>query len=531
MSSRFIAAASRALLCLSVALGLAGCKQEIHFTKAPAYGAPPPSTPRREPTFLAVSIPVDIAAARLVAAEAVPERLGRVVDWVHNAACARRAQWVECAGARVDIDLERKGPARLEVARGAVSIEVPLAYTLVARGLGWARDISETRQGQLVATVTIDAGLTGDFEPDVRMRDAVALSEPQLPALRTHVAIGPHVAARLRRPLLSVVEALRRELAAPGIREQTDRAWRALHVPIELNRDLQVWMRAEPERVRAVGFQSDRDGTVFRMAIQARIASFNGPRPTPLLPRPLPALAAEPAGELRTRLQLPVPISSDAMLEAVKAAFPASEILRTGDADGPTVSVRVRDANLLPARGLLSVELQLDVAEPGQFFGLIGSAHIVARPVFRAQSALLELEGLSFPDQPPPRSRSATPTQFPSSERERRIARGTAEPARGPRIGLEPFASRISKAARMDLSRLLRDVVPHANSALVQTLPEGIVLGGRFDEASIATIVPTREGFEVTFELTGALVMTAAPAAAGDGVAAQAARPGAERVQ
>lgn len=531
MSFRFVSPASSALLCLAAMLGLAGCKQEIHFTKAPVYGTAPPLIPRRDPTSIAVSIPVDIAAARRAAAEAVPEKLGRIVDWVHNATCAKRTQWVECAGARVDIDFERKAPARLDISHGVLSVEVPLDYTLVARGLGWARDVSETKQGQLVATMTIDAGLAGDFEPDVRMRDTVGLSEPNLPALKAQVAVGQHLAARLRRSLVPVVEALRRDLAAAGIREQTDRAWRALHAPIELNRGLQVWMRAEPELVQAVGLHADRDGIFYRTAIQARIASFNGQRPSPLLPRPLPALAAEPAGDLRTRLHLPVPIPSDTMLEALRSAFPASEILRTGDGDGPTVSVKVRDANLLPARGLLSVELQLDVAEPGQFFGLIGSAHFIARPVVRAPSALLELEGISFPDQPPARSRSAAPTQFPASERDRRIARGTAEPTRGPRIGLEPFASRISKAARMDLSRLLRDVVPHANSTLGQTLPEGVVLGGRFDEATIASIAPTREGFEVTFELTGALVMTAAPAAASEGVAPQAARPAIERVQ
>jgi hypothetical protein len=513
MSSLF---ATRILIVCTLAtfgVGLAACKQGVQFTKAPVYGPPPPSAPRREISAIAVATPLDLAGPRRAADEAMPAKLPRIVDWITNATCAKRTRWVECAGARVDIEIERKGETRITLSQGLLHVEVPLAYEVTSRGLGWARHVTETRTGEVTATVAIEARLTGDYEPEARVRDEIRLSEAAIAALRGKVALEPHIAPRLRRAAAPIAEAVRRELAEARVKLETERAWAALHAPIEFNCDAQVWLRAEPERVHSAGFV-ERGGTVaWHMLVVARLATFTGQRPPPLIPKPLPEPQRESVEDLRARVLLPAIITADPLIDAIREAFPPAEIIRTADGpDLPPLAVCVRGDELNPARGLLAVELQLEVTEVGQWQGLIGPAHFVGRPVFRPQSSTIELEGVAFPDRPPSRQRLPA-SHLPTSERDRRV-NVAIEGVRGPRIGLEPFASRISRAARLDVTRLLRDVLPHANSLLGQHIAAGLVLTGRFDQVQISGVAPTRAGLEITFELAGALAIEAAPRAA-----------------
>lgn len=513
MSSRFATRLGLVAALAGAGAGLAGCKQDVHFTKAPVYGPAPPAPPRREVSAIAVATLVDLLPAARAADTALPQTFSHIVDWATNAACARRTRWVECNGARIDIDLHRNGAAKVTVAGGVVLVEIPLRYEAVTRGLGWAREIAETRKGELTGSIAIEARLGDTYEPDVRVREEVRLSEATMPALKARIGLAQHVGPRLRRAAQPIADAVRKQLAEARVKADAERAWALLHTPIELNRDAQVWLRAEPERVHAAGFVQQGDDIEFRTVVVSRVSTFTGQRPAPLLPKPFPVPSREAPAEARTRIQLPAVIGYEAMLASVQQAFPAGEVLRTSDVpDAPPLAVRVRGAALHPARGLLGMELQLEVAEPGQWNGLMGTAHFVGRPVFRAQSGLLELESVSFPDRAPPRQRLPS-GHVPTSERDRNVNKAI-EPTRGLRIGLEPFAGRLSKAARVDVSRLLRDVLPHVNSLLGQPVGDDLLLTGRFEEAKVVGVAPTRDGFEITFELVGQLTISSPPRAA-----------------
>ena len=59
----------------------------------------------------------------------------------------------------------------------------------------------------------------------------------------------------------------------------------------------------------------------------------------------------------------------------------------------------------------------------------------------------------------------------------------------------------------MDISDVLRDVLPHMNSLFERPLGSGFVLHGRFDAVSVSRVRPARQGFEVTFDVEGTLTL------------------------
>ncbi len=487
-------------------LTLTGCKQEVHFTKTPATGPSPPAAMRRETATVFLGIPVSFSAVEAVAETAIPQDLGRIVEWIDDAACAKRTRWVECNSARVDATAQRNGPVTFEIVNGRPSLKIPLKYQYSARGLGWARDISEAKSGQLVATLSFDAGLSPQFEPEARTRDDLAFDQSAIPVLKGKFPIGRHFGPRLRKAISPVADALKKAISEQGVRDMTERSWRALATPVELAREPQLWLRSEPEKIAAGGFASEGNQILYRIAMTTRITIQRGARPAPPLPRRLPELVRTMPAETRTKIRLPVIIPSEPMVAAVRKAFPAQEILKTDDGPGTTpIGVKVRQISLYPARGQLGIEIELDVVEPRQWFGLIGTAHFVGRPVVRGDTGLLELEAVEFPDQKQRNAAAQRPKSRTSENQQKTL-----------RIGAEPFAGRLSRSARLDMRNVLRDILPHANGLLGQPLTDGFSLSGRFDEVVIGDIEPARDGFEIGFEITGHLLLRHEPPRAPD---------------
>ena len=502
---------------LALAVLVAGCKQEVQFTKAPPFGPSPPATVRRDLTTIQIGLPVDLTAAVELADKALPESLGKIVDWIDDAACDRRTRAIECNGVRVDIEVQRNGSVTLALADdGRLAITVPLKYDLTARGLGWASYIRERKSGVITATIPIDVALNAAFEPDARLKEPVTLSERTVPALKGKIAMARHLDARLKKPLAPVLEAIRLGMGAKDMRATTERAWRALYTPMELNREPQTWLRIEPERIGHAGFVMDGDRLLYQLGIGARVSVANGQRPAPLLPRRLPELTpnsgalAAPAAkrapegrvvDTRTQMHLPVVMSLTPMLAAVRDAFPGSEVHKTGPGtETAPIGVKVRHLSFFPSKGDLGIEMQLDVVEPSRWVGLIGTAHFVGRPVVRA-NGILELEAVQLPDH---KARAKGAKGAPRA----------AEPSNVPRIGPEPFDGRIARSARMDLRNAIRDVLPHANGLFDQSLGDGFVLRGRFDEVTVAGVEPVRDGIEITFKLGGSLNLRYEPTSA-----------------
>ena len=117
----------------------------------------------------------------------------------------------------------------------------------------------------------------------------------------------------------------------------------------------------------------------------------------------------------------------------------------------------------------------------------------LGKPVLQP-NGILELENLALADNKHSQTRTA---QKPA----------VSAPGLAPRIGDEPFVSRIARTARLDLTGTLRDLLPHANALVNQPLGGGFSLAGRMDEVTVASIEPVRDGFEIVFAIKGQLMM------------------------
>lgn len=507
----------RGICVAGLVLGLGACKQEVQFTKAAPIGPSPPAARKVDETLVHVTVPVDLAPAIALAQTALPDDLGRIVDWLDDAACGRRGRGTECNGARVDIQMTRNGPVTLHAQGADLVLAVPLKYDLAARGLGWARDIREQRTGEIEALIRLDVTLRDGFEPEVQLAETIKLSQPSLSALKGRIGIARHLDQRLRKPLRPVAEAVRTQLAAAGLHPRAQAAWQALFTPIELSREPQLWIRPEPRRIAGLGLTEDKGQLSFRIAIRSRMSVHKGQRPAPLLPRAMPAIerveradqpaegaaaSLVPSVRAPSTLDIPVFVSWDSMRAAVRKAFPEGEVIRPIDEGGqlPT-AVKLRKIDLFPSRGRLGIEMELDVVEPAKWYGLIGTAQLVGRPVVR-KDGVLEVEAIELYGQP---TRAGRPRPEP------RPSDGT----RSVRLALEPFGSRIARHARLDIGSLVRDILPHVNGLIGQPIGDGLRLDGRFEGATIVGIDPVRGGFEVVFRLEGRIAIETANQQAG----------------
>jgi hypothetical protein len=503
MGSRVRSAAAVVTVVLAVTAG--GCQESVQFTQSPPIGPPPPIGPAA-PTTLFVGIPVELSGVARRVDALIPERIATVVEWVGNAACSRRGNSaaVACTTARVDAVIGREGPVALAVRGERLLLHIPLAYALTSRGVGWAGALAESTSGQVMATASFDVSLTPGLAPTVRLSDEIVLSAPVLGVLDGQMAISKHVVPRLRRLLAPSAEALGTALAAVLTRDRVEQAWRALHAPVTLDRELRQWLRAEPLHIAGGGFATVEGEIIWRLAVSSRLQVFTGERPNPLLPRPLPEVS-EVAPERQTRLPLPVLLSSAPLLSNLRAAFPPGEVIRAETSDGVALGVAVRNLAVLPSRGQLSIEVQLEILEPEAWVGLQGAAHFVGLPVVRPEAGLLQIDRIGL---------AGTNGRLPA----RGPGLGTIGRSQGPRIAPEPFVGRLAAAARMDLALVLRDALPHVNSLFERPHGSAFVMRGRFDEVRITAVAPVMSGFEVTFEFKGGLLLAPAERASRLGV-------------
>ncbi len=176
--------------------------------------------------------------------------------------------------------------------------------------------------------------------------------------------------------------------------------------------------------------------------------------------------AAPPAP---SSLDVPVFVGWETMRAAARKAFPEKEVIRPLDEGGQVATaVKLRGIDFFPSRGRLGIALALDVIEPAKWYGLIGTAHLVGRPVVR-KDGILEIEAIELYGQPA------------GSARARRDP-GPGDGTRTLRLALEPFGSRIARHARLDIGSLARDILPQVNGLIEQPLGEIEPVGGAWQQ-------------------------------------------------
>jgi hypothetical protein len=492
----------KVLLPLAV-LGLAACNQEVQLTRDPFPGPLADAENKLSPTVVFVGAAVDLTAARTQIDASLTEKISPIVQLIDNAACGRRNGQADCNDARVDGDVERNGPVTLDVTpAGRIELTVPLRYSLRARGLAWARDITDASSGTFTVKLPYEVFWTASYAAEVRIKeDAIVWSETSIKVLKGKLALSKVVEAKLRKSLNGSGELMRKAIADTGMKDTVAQAWTALHRPIELSGTPTLWLKSEPERVFPAGLSAADGRTFLRFGIGGNFGIIAGQRPSELIARRLPEPSRAdqlPKDQvLQTSLKLPVLISLAPLKKAVAAAFPKDEIVETqADKQTAALGVSMKSATVYPSRHHVVIDFAVDVARPRQWLGYVGRAQLLARPVLRRDEGVVELKDLSFPA---------------LSVKDAKEAKSSKKPLR---IGQEPFARRFALIARMDVAAELQAGIERANAIAEMPAGNGLLLSGRFDKSGAATMETARDGLLIQLPLEGELMIRAEPAKA-----------------
>jgi hypothetical protein len=507
--SRWNARASTAAA-VAACLFLTACKQEIAFTRVPPSTASEQTAKPNESTIF-LAVPVDLSPVVQAAEQAVGDKIAVARVETTDAACDRRKNaWLECMGAPALTELSRDGSIEVGVEGHSLVLRIPIKYTLNAKGYLWASYLTDNKTGTVTVSVPFDVALGPGYKLDVRMGREFFWSEKTISFLQKgKVSLASLGDAKLRSQLTAAFEPLKQAIANQPIREAVDRAWRALHSPIELSRAPQLWLRSLPERVTGGGFAVEGANAVYRIAIDARIGVHRGERPSALHIKPAPdparvmpqQQAAHAAKLQQTTLRLPLDVGLEALSRSLAAAFPKSEVIETlADAKAQPLKLRVTGTHLFPSRDRLALELQLAIVHPTRLAGLTGKAYLLARPQLAENNTVIEIADVAFP--------AAPPIEKPSKDA-KELASASI------RIGEEPFAGRFARAARLGLGSEITDLLPKLNRLINQRLDERMEITGRFDGVTVSAVEPVRDAFRLHLEFAGRLTLKFGTATAG----------------
>jgi Domain of unknown function (DUF4403) len=481
-------------LCVATA-GLAACKQEIQFTRTPFAGVIEPDH-RAGETTLFLGTPLDIATVITATEAALPGQIARSREFVDDLACdKRKGPYFECIGAVVTTEVTRTGPPTATADGNRLLLTIPVTYDISARGHGWASYLTDRKTGTTSVAVPFDVSLSPTFGLDVRLSGDLIWAEKSVQVLKGKVPLARMADNKIKAQLKIISDELRQALATQPIRDNAEKAWRALHAPVELARGPSLWLRGQPERIYSGGFAMAEGTMLYRLGIDAKVSIHRGERPAPLVVKPLPGPLRQPLAKSsadgskieagQTVLRLPYDVGALALQQALDAAFPKGDLIDTrADSKSSPAKVRVVSASTFPARDKVALELTLDVVEPSRLLGMTGKAYLVGKPIFAADTGILDVREIGFPGAP---------------QKSGKAPEGVV------RIGEEPFAGRFASAARLDIGKVIEGMLPRINAMISQPLDETMELSGVFASLHVASVDPIKDGFRLTLELKGTL--------------------------
>jgi hypothetical protein len=472
---------------LAVAMYAHQGKSALNFTREP-LAAQANSEAREVATTVFVALPVDLDSVRTRADELFPERLAKVAEVLPNSSCANGLHGYSCTAAKVEGEITRSGPTEIEARNGDVLIRVPLKYELSARGTGWTSNLSEQKSGAVVLTLAIEANLGTGFALEPSAREEVS-GGGDVALLRGTVNIAKLLEPRFRELQKSTIDDWRRALSAPRLKAAAARAWSALSQPLELGKGSGLWLRAEPARMVGAGFALDEGKLSYRLAVATRLALIEGDAPAAAPQRPPLQGHDVAAAKGVSRVRLPVLLDLEPMRRTVEAQLVQETAIETrADRFSDPITVAVRSARMYPVFKQVALELDLEVTGPKPAGGYSGKAYLVGRPVYKAETATVALEDVTFP---------MLTSRETSSDR---LAPGA------PRIGVEPFASKLA-AGRIDVARAVKEALPRINHVLNQRLADDLVFKARFREVGGATVETESDSVYLMMDLDGELVL------------------------
>ena len=473
------------------ALALSACRQEVRFTNipVPVVGDVGDDEAKSGLTTVFVAVPIRLSSVAARLDQAIPGELKRFVAWLDDIACFKRKTYVQCEGARTDLYLSRDGAVKITPAGNQLNLEIPFKYVLKARGLGPARTLTETKTGRLVAVAGLKVQLQRGLTAKAELARSIKWSRREIKVMNGAFRLADHADGRIRRLLRDMAQSLTAALQNAPIRASAKQVWDALHAPIKLHTEPNIWLSTKPERIADGGFASRNGQTVYQIAIGTRMRVVTtGVEPVSYFAAPMPRRGERFDGQQRSILRRTVAVKYDAFARALKAAWPAP-IEMPGAMIRTPMRVHVNDVELFPSRDLLAVGLDLDVETPDRAFDLTGMAYLTARPVLELKKRILTLRDVKL----------AKPNVIAG------IGAGTGKRLR---LSAAPFVAGIKQSVKVDVARPLDNLLGVTNAMLNRDIGNDLWLHGRFETARAALVRPRRDGLQLDVDLVGELYIS-----------------------
>lgn len=476
----------------------------LAFTKAPPRTAFK-IEPKPVSTALFAALPIDPREALQDADAALPQRLAIIKESVANAICARRVKEIECVSGRLEGEVSRNGPLQLTARDGKLHLSVPLKYDIIAHGVGWAKSAEEKMSATLTASTQLDAVLHSGHSLELTAPDAWQWSEREANIGKGHLDVAKIAGPKLPTVATAFAATLATTLAAQPVNASILKIWHLLQEPLQIARSPDLWLAADVQRIGGAGFQQDDHTLVYRVAFGVRASVHDAKPPLQGAQRSVtnrrpPAPSRLTPDMATTQLRLPVLIGNDRLQALAARVFPAQETLETQpDRFAEKIQVTTRRAGLYASQRLLALELDLDLVTPKAVTGRKGRLHLLGRPVFDAQHETIIIDSVSMP------------AMTARDVRENQQTRDTPPV----RLGSEPFASRFTSGARIDISQDVRDAVARTNTSFESSVGPGTLLSAHISSGVAQNVEPTSEGLVVVVAMTGQVILRPEPSSDG----------------
>ena len=304
----------------AVALGSCGQLPEAE------RGAPPRANNaiELEAQNSVIAVPVELGLDQLHAAleRAVPRQLWTIDERGKTCVASDKVKVLVVKIKTPKIKCDLVGA----VTRGRISlmgqgrdlvVAMPIRATVRAKRIaGIIKQETATASAQFRGVVRLDMG--SDWSPRGRIEiDYNWTREPGIDFLGQRIKFTGPADAKLKAVIAGLEQALPRELAKLGVKQQVNNAWNHAFTSLNLNQaNPPVWMRITPQELQYGGYSVRGRQLVLRLGMAARTETFVGARP-----EDPPALRLPPVRPMTVdpgAMQFFIPVIADyAQLEPV----------------------------------------------------------------------------------------------------------------------------------------------------------------------------------------------------------------------
>ena len=488
---------------LVAASALTACDELVEYSRRPPQQSTVAATTVSvlTPVYVADRITAEEIASRLEAE--VPSDFGALKTDVKRALCKPKQDKngkslaPVCESMRVTGSLTRKGPVEIGGVGNTLVLQLHVAYDLTAAGLGKSKIETEDLTGEAVISVNYPLSLDGQWHlvagagPTIDWR-----TNAEIPVRAGTLSMAAAASPLLAKQLAGLKPKIAAAFPTERLRSLTELAWKQLYSPIELSTVRHNFIRGEPSTVTFAGIAFVNGGAELRTAILTELATYEGDRPLPLIPQPMPDLSPADGDTSKPAIAVAIDIKYADLADSLMARLPAGGEIE-GASDGVS-SVAIRGLQIFPSATHLAIGADIEAKLPEKWQTLRGRAFLLGLPEVGADEASLKLGKLA----------TTETTLSPKVLSGKRLV---VEP--------KPLERAFAGLPLIDLKALIDNAKKGYSSAIEQRIgTSGLRLRRNLAEAHVGKIELLEQALRVTLLLSGDLTIAAgAPTVAIDG--------------